>query len=159
MAHGNGTEKLTPRGVPGIEIQLGRVKYILAPIKIGKMRELEPEFDKLYALEDGEAGVFKIKGIERSLIMAKFILESLRRNYDSIITDEGSLVPLTVESVVEELIDLGNREDAFSAAMGVSGLVPSSGEALAVEQTGTTTGSLDSSTASPLLMEPTSPAN
>lgn len=123
---------LAPRGVPGVVIQLGRGTYVLAPVTVGKFRELEPEWNKLYETDgEGDSTTLRLQGVERQVIMAKFILASLQRNYSQVIDDAGDFVPLTEDSVLNSLLDVGNREAAFAATMGVSGLTPNLGEALA----------------------------
>lgn len=154
--------ELSPRGVPGTNVQLGRGTYVLAPISVGKFREMEQDWERLYATEgEGENQTLAVQGSERQVIMAKFILASLSRNYAQVLDDGGNLVPLSEDAVLNFLLDVGNRETAFAAAMGVSGMVPTSGEASAVVS-GAVNGaahSPDSSTASPLPTEPILPLN
>lgn len=107
--------KLPTQGIPGQEVALGKDIYTLAPITIEKYAELEPEFTRLYDAD--EAGLYKIQGVERFKLMAKFILESLRRNHPDV----------TEAQVLGELLDMGNKDSVFAIAMGVSGLVPLAG--------------------------------
>lgn len=123
------TPELRSRGIPGTKLQLGMAEYVLSPITVGRFRDLEADWDSLYEMnEDGTT--FKLNGPKRSALMARFIFESLRRNYSKAVDDEGNLVELTEDLVVNSLVDLGNRDFAYAAVMGISGMQPT-GEALA----------------------------
>lgn len=156
MAEGNGKSlpRLTPRGVPGQKMQLGVMEYVLAPVKLAKMKDLQGEFDRLYKIKEGSESLeFEVQGFERTEIIAKFVAASLQRNYDQIISDEGKFLDITPESVLE-ILDLGTRENAFAAVMALTGLAPL-GEALAREEESPPT-SLASGTESPSHTEPNS---
>lgn len=104
--------------LPGIKMKLGVREYVLAPITLDKFCELEEDFDRLRP--DSEKP-FTSAG-ERVKALTKFVLASLERNYSFVERSDGMRVPLTAAVLLSDLLDMGNREEAFLAALAVSGL-------------------------------------
>lgn len=103
--------------VPGIKMPLGAKEYVLAPLTLGQFFELEEEYNGLQP--DAEK---PLVGMARLRALGKFIKASLERNYTTVLRWDGTEVPLTEDVMFSDLLDLGNRENAFLATLAISGL-------------------------------------
>ncbi|OYW88953.1 MAG: hypothetical protein B7Z23_12325 [Pseudomonadales bacterium 32-61-5] len=101
--------------IKGTAIEMDGIEYIVPPLTLGAIQELQPEVEKL---ADPTVG-----GSERFAGMAKIVHRAMLRNYPD----------LTIERVKNELLDMGNVFEVTNAVMGASGFMPKTmGEALAV---------------------------
>lgn len=92
--------------IKGIKVTLGDREFILPPISIGQLRngvlDKIKEHDRL--VQEGQP-------FEAYLAKTEIIGEALRRNYADL-----------TDSDLDELIDLGNVNDIWQIALGVTGL-------------------------------------
>lgn len=93
---------------PGITLTLGGTKYVVPPLTLGALQQLQP---RLAAFQGG----VDASSIDTVLDVA---LAALRRNYPEITREE-----------IAEAIDVANMADVFAAVMGISGLTRRSAEA------------------------------
>lgn len=93
--------------VPGIEIQLGKVKRVLPPLNAAAFKTYRAEITK----------VFDERGLPDLAVVATLAHAALQRNYPD----------LSIEDV-ENDVDFGNLVEVFEAVMNVSGLTLQAGK-------------------------------
>jgi hypothetical protein len=92
---------------PGRLVVLGGRPYILPPIALGKLREMQPRLEKL---DVASGGMPTGDDLDTIIDMTH---AALRRNYPDIAREE-----------IEEVLDMGNLKEIVSVVMGQSGLEP-----------------------------------
>lgn len=103
--------------IDGVKLRLGGADWIVPPLTLGQMRRLWPTIHKI-----GAAGVGM--GEEEIDALAEVVCAALCRNYPD----------MTLQKVVDELLDLGNSGAALRAVLTGSGLVSGAGEAMPAER-------------------------
>lgn len=104
-----------PVKVPGRIIKMNGQDYVVAPLKLRQLMEREGDIDRM---NPSHPEAFTTGG-ERLTAMARVVAASLSRNY-----------PDMTEDRVMDLLDMGNYNQAFNAALAVSGLEPGEAEAV-----------------------------
>lgn len=94
----------------GMPITIGGVEYIVPPLSFRKVKQLQPEIDKLSQIN---AASVTANSSEATEVMIKIIHSALQRNYPEITIDE-----------LEDMLDLANVRTIIQAVMGISGFVP-----------------------------------
>lgn len=92
---------------PGIPVTLGGDVFIIPPLSLNALRQLQPALAKFTGGVDDESIVTVIDAAHASLA----------RNY-----------PTMDKNMVADLIDVGNMKDIMEAVMDVSGLKRKAGE-------------------------------
>lgn len=95
--------------IPGVNITLGEVSYVLPPLNMSGVKTLKGRIENIFAA-----------GVPDMEIVADAAFLALKRNYPEI----------TLECV-QEGVDYGNFLDVFDAVMNTSGLVEKVGKMVA----------------------------
>ena len=99
---------MTVKTIRGRTINLKGEDYVLPPLNLENLRNLEADINRLAADSENPA-----KGIERFEIMSRVVATALRRNYANI----SDIDILT-------MLDLGNVVEAYNTALAASGFEP-----------------------------------
>lgn len=123
---------MTISKIPGVVMRLSGQDYVLAPLKLSQLRELEAELERMPShvmnpdpakhLVDGESVIpnprYEANQTKRLEIIARVVAASLSRNYEDMTPDRAM-----------DLLDASNFMAAYNAALSVSGLVQGEGQA------------------------------
>lgn len=91
----------TPGNIPGVVFKLSGKDFVLAPLNLRQVEELEDVIQSLGS-QNNMASVAKVA--------SKIVHASLSRNYPDVTEDE-----------VKDLLDISNMQDAMQAVLSTSG--------------------------------------
>lgn len=98
--------------VSGIEVELGGVKYVMAPLTLRSIRDLSPELNKVTSSMVATDPSDKIDAV------VAVVHASISRNYPDVTKDS-----------LYDTLDIINIPIVISAVMGISGMVQKDGQA------------------------------
>jgi hypothetical protein len=94
----------------GRQVTLGGIEYTIAPLNVGALKRLAPQFQSM-------ATLVGLPTIEQWDDMLAVFLAAFHRNY-----------PEMTKEQLEDLVDVGNFAEIAESVMRVSGLVKREGE-------------------------------